>query len=274
MDYKKELESFATHFVETSPGNTISAEVAKTPEVVGMRIYDAPIFGYGDATDPLYETYLQEGIIGPHHMRPRDWLPNATSLVSIFLPFSEQVRAANRTKPEPPVWEWMHARIEGQAFIGDLLRSMKQQVEGWGFEVVAPLLDKRFTANEKNYTSNWSERHCAYVCGLGTFALSKGMITRKGIAGRFASFITTLPIEADTRPYTEIYEYCNDCGACVRRCPAGAISLEGGKDHTICQPWVGAIHTEYHPYYGCGRCQTAVPCEAGIPPARKKAASV
>lgn len=76
-------------------------------------------------------------------------------------------------------------------------------------------------------TSLWSERHAAYVCGLGTFGLSKGLITKKGIAGRFTSLITDLPLLADERAYTDVYEYCTR--------------------------------------YGCGLCQVRVPCEAGIP---------
>ena len=40
-----------------------------------------------------------------------------------------------------------------------------------------------------DYASNWSERHVAYVCGLGTFGC-QGLITSKGLAGRFGSIIT------------------------------------------------------------------------------------
>ena len=64
-------------------------------------------------------------------------------------------------------------------------------------------------------TSLWSERHAAYVCGLRTFGLSKGLITKKGIAGRFTSLITDLPLLADERAYTDVYEYCTRCGACA-----------------------------------------------------------
>lgn len=41
-----------------------------------------------------------------------------------------------------------------------------------GYESLAPSIDQRYKtgnaeANNK-YTSNWSERHIAYACGLGT----------------------------------------------------------------------------------------------------------
>ena len=32
------------------------------------------------------------------------------------------------------------------------------------------------------YISTWSERHAMYAAGLGTFGLSKGLITKKGMA--------------------------------------------------------------------------------------------
>lgn len=49
--------------------------------------------------------------------------------------------------------------------------------------------DRNFTGyagiSEKTFGSNWSERHAAYVCGLGTFGLSKGLITDKGMGRTF-----------------------------------------------------------------------------------------
>jgi ferredoxin len=66
------------------------------------------------------------------------------------------------------------------------------------------------------YSSNWSERHAAFVCGLCTFDLSIGLIT-------------TMYFPRDSRQYHNIYEYYSMCGACAKRCPDHAISLEHGK---------------------------------------------
>ena len=119
--------------------------------------------------------------------------------------------------------------------------------------------------NEKTFSSRWSERHAAFVCGLGTFGLSKGVITRKGTAGRFTSIIIPDRIEPDTRAYTGIYEWCVRCGACARRCPAEAITLEEGKDHNKCYAFQLKTGKLFYPRYGCGLCQTKVPCEARAP---------
>jgi epoxyqueuosine reductase QueG len=117
------------------------------------------------------------------------------------------------------------------------------------------------------YTSNWSERHVAFICGHGAFGLSKGLITEKGVAGRFFSLVTDMEMEVTPRRYTDIYAYCIRCGRCAALCPARAISLESGKDHRACAAFLAETKRRYAPRYGCGKCQTDVPCESGIPPA-------
>ncbi|MPM73368.1 hypothetical protein SDC9_120348 [bioreactor metagenome] len=123
-----------------------------------------------------------------------------------------------------------------------------------------------------SYTSNWSERHVAYVCGLGTFSLSKGLITEKGVSGRFGSLVTTAPLTVTPRAYSELYEYCVFCGACARNCPAEAIAIdpEVGKRHAPCAAFLDEYRPQYAPRYGCGKCQVRVPCRDGIP--RRKSA--
>jgi epoxyqueuosine reductase QueG len=105
----------------------------------------------------------------------------------------------------------------------------------------------------------------AFVCGLGTFGLSRGIITRRGMAGRLGSIVTKLELEPDEKTYKDIYEYCTMCGACARKCPVNAISLENGKDHKPCSDFLDMTEEKYKPRYGCGKCQVSVPCERKIP---------
>ena len=115
------------------------------------------------------------------------------------------------------------------------------------------------------FSSNWSERHVAFVSGLGTFGLSKGIITERGMAGRFCSIVTDMELPVTERAYKEIYEWCIFCGKCVKRCLVGAITLENGKNHIPCSKRINESKIKYAPRYGCGQCQTAVPCEAQKP---------
>ena len=275
---KREIEKLVLKVYTESCGNYIAEEVALSPEFAGVKMFEEPIVGFGSAADDLFEEYLKPGVIGPWFMKPEKWLDGAKTVVSMFFPFTEEIKNSNRSCTEEPSSLWLHGRIEGQAFISEFSRNLRDAFIEKGVAACAPAVDERFQSvsggnnfkeypevNEKTFGSNWSERHAAFVCGLGTFGLSKGLITRKGIAGRFASVIIDLELEADVRPYKEIYEYCTKCGACIKRCPVNAISLENGKDHCICGPWMKKTAELYAPRYGCGLCQTKVPCESCIP---------
>ncbi len=267
------FESRAAQFVRESPYNYVTAGEALSPELAGMSIYDAPLIGFGAAGDELFAALQRPEAVGPQFMPPEQWLPGAKSVVSFFLPFSEEVKRSNIPGSSPSM-QWLHGRIEGQRMVMELAAYLAGELKSEGFEAVVPCADSRFksvTAPEPDvwggamFTSNWSERHVAYVCGLGTFGLSKGLITARGMAGRLGSIVTTAGFEPSVRAYTGLYDYCIRCGACVRRCPAHAITLERGKEHLKCAMYVSGTRMPGKPYYGCGKCQTGVPCESGMP---------
>lgn len=271
---KTELAQALAQFAGTQAGNFVDAREALSPALSGMRIFDAPLLGAADAADPLFARFQEPEAVGPHYMPPARWLPEARTVLSFFLPFTQQVRRANAQAPGVAP-EWLHGRIEGQRFVAEATRYLVKLLREAGGEAVAPSLDGRFRANEQPeaspegippFCSNWSERHAAYACGLGTFGLSKGLITRLGVAGRFGSVVTTLAFPPDRRPYGGVYDYCNGCGACARRCPAGAISPHTGKAHPPCKAFLDQVKAANAPRFGCGKCQTGVPCEGRIPP--------
>lgn len=271
---KLELISLASKFVESSKGNRISREIAISDDVVGMKIFEDPVFAFGNAEDDYFETLKNPAAIGEHFLTPVEWLPAARTVISFFLPFTDIVKKSNVIDSIWPSNGWLHGRIEGQECIDKLCAYLVSKLTAAGYKSVAPFLDRRFWSRtspgdgpaDPGFTSNWSERHVAFVCGLGTFGLSKGLITAKGMAGRLGSIITELYVPSDTRGYTDIYEYCTKCGACVRRCPAGAITPDKGKDHALCSAFLNETAEKYRPRYGCGKCQTQVPCESRIPP--------
>ncbi|MDD2626713.1 MAG: 4Fe-4S binding protein, partial [Candidatus Methanomethylophilus sp.] len=166
-------------------------------------------------------------------------------------------------------------RMEGQNLLSEAAGFAVGFLEGEGAPAVMPLCDRRMQVAKKpgsnpnlppdaHYTSTWSERHNGFICGLGTFGLSKGLITAKGMAGRMFSIITEAVFPITERGYTGLYEYCTGCGACIKRCPAGAITAKG-KDHELCVDIILRSMVTLAPRYGCGKCQCGVPCEAGIP---------
>jgi len=267
------LQAAAAEFLETCPENRVAPEDALTPELAGLKIYDAPLFAVGAADDPLFRTLRQPGVVGEGSLLPGDWLPEAACVLSFFLPFTEPVRRSNRQADGGPSDAWLHARIEGQLMMNRFGSFVCEQLTQAGFAAVYPAADSRFQMLHP-FASNWSERHVGYICGLGTFGLSRGLITEKGMAGRLGSVVTAAPLPVTPRPYDDPFAYCTMCGKCQKNCPAGAIDaakgVEHGKDHTLCSPFLDSTRRPPHGPKGrvrfaCGKCQVAVPCESRIP---------
>ncbi|NPV73375.1 MAG: epoxyqueuosine reductase [Pelotomaculum sp.] len=263
---KEDLIKAAVDFIENSEDNYITRQVAISENVAGVKIFEKPVFAFGAADDEYFSIMKQPSVIGKHFLLPNEWLPQAKTVISFFLPFSEAVKKGNRKDLRWPSEEWLYGRIEGQVLVNKLCSHLQSVLTNAGYNSLVPGLDKRFRTDTKtSFTSNWSERHVAFICGLGTFGLSKGLITPKGMAGRLGSILTELYLPPDKREYEDIYEFCSMCGKCAKNCPVKAISVENGKDHAICSNFLDVTAEKFKPRYGCGKCQVDVPCESKIP---------
>ena len=267
---KTDIVHFLQAFADESVQNRVSEVVALAPECAGVRMYDAPLVGISSARDALYKECKRADVVGENHMLPTEWLDGAKSVISIFNPFTRQVKDSN-ARGEMPSLEWLHGRIEGQVYIVAAAQALAERLRSTGARALVPVADERFAVyKEPKIFSNWSERHAAYIAGLGTFSLNRAIITQQGIAGRFCSVITDIELAADQRQYTGLYDYCSLCGACVRACPAKAINKHG-KAHKPCFSFLEKVNTKYPSYYGCGKCQCGMPCESGMPPKNPRA---
>ncbi len=277
------IRSEIISYIEESGLNGIGSEYAIFPEYEGMHIFEDPLVETADAEDPLfYGEFKQPHVIGPHFRPPGEWVPGAKTVISFFLPFTRFVRDSNRGLTDKAYDEniknqrcsipWLHGRIEGQTLVDAVSEHIATVLKREGYRAVVPSLSPGFV--NLGITSNWSERHVAYAAGLGTFGLSKGLITKKGMAGRFGSVVTDAVFPVTDRPYTSPFEYCTMCGACQHRCPVRAIDVSRGcalgKDQAICYPYLKGSFLPPHGIhqvvrYGCGKCQVSVPCEHQIP---------
>ncbi len=246
-----------------------SCELNKVEELELNKIFDLPLVGIATVGDELFSNLKSPELVGKNHLLPQEWLPGARSVISYFIPFSDEVRLANRKKGLPAK-EWLYGRVKGQQFNEALSKRIARLCEEHNGTAVIPAVDPSFSLSD-GMNSNWSERHVAYIAGLGTFSLSKSLITEKGSAGRLGSIITTLEIEPTSRCYQGPYEYCSFCGECIKRCPSNAIKdvkeqKVAGMDRKICQNYLNTkIRPRFKPFYGCGKCQTAVQCEGSNP---------
>jgi epoxyqueuosine reductase QueG len=248
------LKEQIDNLVLNSPQNVV-------PELGMMRIFDPPLVGVASVEDPLWNRLKEAGVVGFQHMSPQEWKVGAKSVISYFIPFTLPVRSANRCEGETAT-EWLYGRYEGEMFNNALRRFIVGMVEQTGARALVPISDSRFKVVDLR--SNWSERHVAFIAGLGTFGLSRSLVTSVGSAGRLGSVIVDFELEPTKRPYEEFDEYCIKCGACIPRCPPLAID-EHGKDNALCKKYLNETLLRHKPRYGCGKCQTAVPCEGSNP---------
>jgi epoxyqueuosine reductase len=77
-----------------------------------------------------------------------------------------------------------------------------------------------------------SLRHAAVAAGLGVFG-RHNLVINPTFGSRliFTAILTELQMASDP-PVTE--EFCNNCGLCVKKCPAGALDEEGKTDMMKC----------------------------------------
>ena len=262
-----DIQRIANHLL-LSDMNYIGSETALHPDLAGKRIFDMPLFGYGDPNDPYFDSIHKDH---PAMKGPKEWMPSSRTVISVFFPYSGELKRSNKIRKDRSSYEWFHIRIEGQRLIENFLREVKTELEKENFEAIIPVKDPRFKVsgfrnvpeNMPEYSSNWSERHAAYACGLGTFSMTKALITEKGSAGRLGSILTSMETEF-TEHSKGLYDNCTKCGACIAKCPVSAISADG-KDNSRCAEYLGKVFKEHDPYYGCSECQVGIPCESRIP---------
>jgi len=258
--------------------------------------FDPPLVGVGRGDDPIWRRIKDH--IGPFFWLPQEAFalkfgpadPAELRVVAWILPQTKATRDEHRKSGAWPARRWSEARHYGERFNAFLRAKVVETLAGLGVDAVAPTILPewgRHLSEQWGFASNWSERHAAFVCGLGTFGLSDGLITPRGKAVRVGSAVVranpAVELTVTPRPYGDNHHaYClfystGKCGVCARRCPAGAIS-ERGHDKPACKAHIRGVTSPYvereqlgFPVNSCGLCQVGVPCEARIPKLGKTA---
>jgi epoxyqueuosine reductase len=273
------IEGVVRDFLIRSPENTL-ANQAKD------RAFEEAVVGFSRGDDPLYDAYKE--LVGPFHWTPLEIFARTfpglvatageLTVIAWVVAHNPLTKEDNRREQFYPSERWARARIFGEEVNEKLRRHVVAALEAEGYAAVAPALSPHWEqkASERYvFASTWSERHAAYASGLGTFGLCDGLITPLGKAVRVGSVIARIRIPPTHRPYKGHHDYClfysrGLCKKCIARCPVGALS-EAGHDKKKCRSHVRPVTEDYvkthygFDGYGCGLCQTGVPCESKIP---------
>lgn len=280
----KWVETLIKDFVNRSPENTLQNRANE-------KAWEDPLVGFSSGDDPLYQEYKE--YVGAFHWTPLEifvmTFPSVEvsakdlTVISWVLPQTEATKSDNRKEATYPSERWARARMFGEEVNVKLAKHVVGTLQEAGFRAVAPsLLSPSFKWMESErytFASTWSERHAAYASAIGTFGLCDGLITAKGKAMRCGSVVANIKIPFTKRPYQDHHAYClffskGTCKKCIERCPAGALTA-AGHDKVKCRSYLFAHVRDYvksnfgFEGYGCGLCQTGVPCESKIPSAKE-----
>ncbi len=227
--------------------------------------WEKPLVAYARADDPLFGQLRK--LASPIHEKPADFLKEAKTVITYFMPFKEQVVKSN-LKGRYCSKTWALSYIETNKLIAALNRHLQELLIKEGCQAVFVPATHNF--DPKTLLSGWSHRSAAYIAGLGTFGVNHMLITRAGCCGRIGSLITNLELEATPRPTGE---YClhlagSSCGRCANKCVNNALSLkhlDKQKCYEIC-----LINAEKQADLEsiadvCGKCLVGVPCSISFP---------
>lgn len=285
------VQSFIEGVLSASPLNRLPEEFG------GVPIFAAPLLGVAGGDDPIFLKFKE--VVHQEHLTPVEmWvksrlcheagLAGRVRVLSIAFPFHAGIREAGKAAKEMPPEIYCVARNLANGFKREVVTRTVAFLQEAGFKAVAGMLSPGYeilAREAPRIASTWSERHIAFAAGLGTFSLHEGLITEAGCNVRLASVVTDAPLEITPRQSNDPFAHClqhttGKCGKCVKRCPGGALSLEG-HDKIKCYLFGRIVEQEVNRRVGrflkthrrviggkeqitypvgCALCQFGVPC--------------
>lgn len=219
-------------------------------------VWRTPLIGFADAADAGFLSLRASACAD--HLMPDDVLPGARSVISYFLPFSKALLGSNVGSVLASD-AWAEAYLLTNAMAAALNEHLIRYLDAIGFRAAAP----NASFDPQRLLSRWSQRHVAYLAGLGSFGLNNMLIGPSGCGGRYFSIVTDMPLPADPRaPQRCLYKQNGTCALCARRCPANAL-LETHFDRARCYAQCHINQQRTPGAEVCGKCVVGLPCTGG-----------
>lgn len=217
------------------------------------------LIGYADATDELFAQWRESEKLS----HPKQIYRPGKTVIAFFLPFDEGIHESNQDG-ETVSEVWAKAYKESFLLAALVNDAIIAALDTLGRET--SLTKTPGDWDRETFHSPWSHLHAAYAAGLGAFGTHRGLITKKGCAGRFGSVITECEIEPTPRPDEEycLHKKDGSCGLCFKSCPAGTLSLER-IDRKACYDMGQKNAAIFENADVCEKCLCGKPCSAGIP---------
>ena len=217
-----------------------------------------PLVAFADANDPLFPRLRQ--LVCANHFLPSDLQAGACTVISYFVPFAKKTVMSN-TESQDASLQWAKAYLETNQMIGDLNKALTEMLnQKYGEEVAIPTRD----FDKEKLVCPWSQKHVAYIAGLGKFGIHHMLITEKGCCGRLGSLVTTAKIKPTKRSAAELClnKLNGSCRLCVQKCKVKALT-NNGLDKKTCyrqclrnaEKYSGIGVTDV-----CGKCVANIPC--------------
>lgn len=228
------------------------------------ELYRSPLVGFANAQNSLFNEL--KSIVHEGHALPEDILKGGKTVVSFFVPFTGEV-VKNNAKYQETTRDWAEAKKDTEELINETIDKIRIKLNSLGIQ--ASDNPGKGTFDTVRFIHKWSQRHVAYICGLGNFGINNMLITKIGCAGRYGSFIIDRAVKYDEVVKEEycLYKRNKTCGACIKNCPVGALSYEG-TDKAKCSSRLDYMADKYfdgiHIYSSCGKC-ICEPCATKNP---------
>ena len=218
-----------------------------------------PFYEYRDTlsrTVPFVKYTMEE------RMYPRLTLPEAKSLIALGLSYNHSYK--------PPLENSLYGTLSEGAVGEDYHLVMSELLKELG-EIL--FKDTKYSYRCFCDTGPLSDGLVALRCSLGSAGLNHAVINEHFGSMFFIGYIITTACIEPTQQCTHL---CNNCGACIKSCPSGALKEDGSFHGEICVAYLtqkkGIIpdslkRTMGSYIYGCDVCRRVCPLTPAPEPA-------